>query len=283
MRRIRFNQIFTLLVLLSIISAFFVPAASSKPWSNAQIFFAPVSQPARLAAQWFLGAVRPNAPADSRKNDDIRLENQRLKVQLAQLQGQLETVQKLAAERRQLGPLLNYCVATPVIGADSGNRQSISIQQTSPASIHAGQPVVCPLGLVGRVESAAPTGARVRLITDKSATPTSVSFGRIVRQSNGQYIFQRLPTDKTLVYGDGPNQLIARMGLPIAQVKSAGLQVGDWAVIDDSDYPLALAGMRVGQIDDIRASIRSALYADIYLRPVVRLEQMPEVMVMVKQ
>lgn len=282
MRRLRFNQIFGLLLVLCILSAFVWPGQVNPSWSNAQIIFAPIAQPMRRGAAWLLGNIRPVTTGDHRPDADIRAENQQLKVEVTQLQGQLKTLAKMAAERRELGGLLNYCVATSVIGADSDDRQSLNVQQTDPAALHNGQIVVCPLGLVGRIQNASAAGAKVLLITDKSARPTSVSFGRLIRQENGQYFFQRLATDKTLLYGDGANELIARQGLTIAQVKSADLRIGDWAIVDDPDYPLALAGLRVGQITDIRASVTGPLYADIFLHPTTNLAELQEVLVVTK-
>jgi cell shape-determining protein MreC len=283
MRRIRFNQVFSLAFLICVISAFVLPERSDQSWNNAEIIFAPVAAPARRVAAWLGGTFRPQTQIDRRNDADIRRENQELKAELAQLQSQLQAVAKMAAERRQLGPLLNDCVAAPVIGADSGDRQALNVRQSEPAELQAGQAVVCPFGMVGRIVSASPAGAKVRLITDKSARPISVSFGRLLRQSDGQYLFQRLQTEKTLVYGNGENQLIARQGLTIVQVKSSDLRVGDWAVLDDADFPLVLEGLRVGQITDIRASLTAPLYADVFLQPVANLAELQQVLVVIKR
>jgi cell shape-determining protein MreC len=281
MRRLRFNQVFTVLVLLCLLSAFVLPQ-KSQSWSNVQAVFAPVSVPAGHLAARLIGTVHSNATADPRSDADIRTENQQLKVEISQLEGQLQALSKIAAERRQLGSLLNYCVSAQVIGSDSDDRQALNLQQSDPPALSAGQAVVCPLGLVGRIQSAAPTGAKVLLITDKGARPVSVSFGRMVRQDNGAYGFNRLTADRTLIYGHGDNQLVATQGLSLAAVKSADLHVGDWAVLDDSDYPLSLAGLCVGQVTAISPSITSPLYADIVLRPATNLLELQEVLVVTK-
>ncbi|HWB54951.1 MAG TPA: rod shape-determining protein MreC, partial [Tepidisphaeraceae bacterium] len=166
--RLRFNQIFPIAFLFCIISAFVLPGWSNQSWNNAAALFAPVSIPAGRAAAWVAGMFRQKSVVDQRPDIDIRRENQQLKVEVAQLQSQLQTVAKMAAERRQLGPLLDYCVGVQVIGVDSSDRQALNVQPSESDDLRVGQPVVCPLGLVGQVQSASRIGAKVRLITDKS-------------------------------------------------------------------------------------------------------------------
>jgi cell shape-determining protein MreC len=282
MRRLRFNQIFSVLLLLCVLSAFVLPQ-KSQSWSNAQIIFAPIALPARHIAARVIGTIHPAVQADPRRDTDIRTENQQLKVEVTQLEGQLAALSKIAAERRQLGTLLNYCISATVIGSDSDDRQALNIQQSDPPALSAGQAVVCPLGLVGRIQTASAAGAKVLLITDKGSRPVTVSFGRMVRQDNGSYTFTRLTADRTLVYGHGDNQLIAMQGLSLTQAKAADLRAGDWAVLDDSDYPLPLAGLCVGQVTGIRPSITSPLYADIVLQPATNLLELQEVLVVTKR
>jgi cell shape-determining protein MreC len=264
-------------MVLCVISAFFWPASGRASWANASVLFAPVAQPARKVAAWVLGNLHSNKAIDPRKDADIRTENLELKTEIALLDGQLQAVGRLAAERRQLGTLLNYCVSVPVVGSDSDNREALNLAASEASA--AGEPVVCPVGLVGRIQSAGPGGAKVLLITDKASRPISVSFGRMVKQSNGSFQLTRLATDRTLVYGHANNELTALQGLSGAEAKAAGLQAGDWAVLDDSEFPLPLAGLPVGQITSIHTSMSAPLYVDIVLRPARNLSELQEVLV----
>lgn len=279
MRRFQFNQIFGALFCLCLISAFVFPGAGRQSWGNVQVLFKPVARPAGQLAVWLIGP-RNGVARDARKDTDIRSENQALKVEIAQLEGQLQAVSQLAAERRQLGGLLNFCVSTPVIGGDSDDHDALDIQQTSPPMVTAGQAVVCAQGLVGRVQSAGAGGAKVLLITDKSSRPVSVDFGRMVLQANGGYLFQRLIADHTPLNGRGNNELVAKEGLSLSEAKNAGLQPGDWAVLDDDDFPMQLAGMCVGQVSSVERSLTGPLYVDVVVRPIRNLSTLQEVLVM---
>jgi hypothetical protein len=281
MPQFRFNHVFVGLLLLSLTCAFVIPGRFVEPfYRRVPKLFVPISRPVASVAAWFSGKVNPAEVTDGRPDDDIRAENDALKVEITALQGQVDRLARLSAERAQLGRILELCTVVPVIGPDAGVRETLNVQQTD-GSLNNGQAVVYPGGLVGRVER---SGAMVRLITDKGSRPVTVVFGRVEKDPDGQHRFKRVPVNKTLLYGAGNNQLIARQSLSVREIEEAALKVGDWAVLfEDADFPPALAYLRVGQVTDVRRSITAPLYADVYLKPMNDLSELREVMVVTKK
>ena len=103
-------------------------------------------------------------------------ENVRLKREIASLAMVLGDNERLESENARLRAALDYqkrkkgtWIAAPVLstgGAAAGARQTIRIGKGSLAGVQAGQVVVVPEGLVGRVISLTPHTAEVLLVTD---------------------------------------------------------------------------------------------------------------------
>jgi cell shape-determining protein MreC len=141
-------------------------------------------------------------------------------------------------------------------------------------------PVVYGYGLVGRISRASPAGAQVRLITDVGVRVTG-DFGRFVRVGDHDE-FQKTATQVPLIEGIGKGSMIVR-NLDLKEVVSVGLQEGDWAVLNDIDWPMILARMQVGRIVSIRPRPDAPLKAEIKLQPMKNLAELREVQVMTRQ
>ena len=106
---------------------------------------------------------------------DARVENEQLKVQLAQLKQQVIEAEDKARVSEQLNTYvkwrsgLNYpAIDARVIGRDANQWfNSIVIDQGSLAGVQKDMPVVTPEGLIGRVIFAGPVASRVLLLTDE--------------------------------------------------------------------------------------------------------------------
>jgi hypothetical protein len=218
--------------------------------------------------------------ADKRGDADIRRENDELKVTVASLEAQLEAMKKLNADREMVGRVRPYCTPVSVVGPDSGERDSLSLSLSQVGSLERGMPVVYSGGLVGRVARAGPGGAQVQLVTDKGFKATGL-FGRFVRKSESEYEFQRTATEVPLVEGLGKGVMAVR-NLKLREVKDVGLKEDDWVLLDDVDWPMILAGQRMGRIVSIRPRTDAPLMAEIRLQPMRNLLELREVMVMTK-
>jgi rod shape-determining protein MreC len=145
----------------------------------------------RLIRVWTVGAVSPFERASSygfgwfrdiwrhyfalrntaKDNEQLRHENDALKLQIAQLQGK-------AAEADRLAVLLNFrqthaevpMVGARVIGASAGNASlTIQLDRGERDGIRRNMGVITPDGVVGKVVEAYANTSQVLLLTDKES------------------------------------------------------------------------------------------------------------------
>jgi rod shape-determining protein MreC len=108
----------------------------------------------------------------------LRRENDKLRTELAQLQGRESLAQAKLAQYHDYYDLLNLAwapsiagVAANIVGARPSNfDQSVQIDRGSADGIHPGYPVVTGAGLVGRVVAVSTHVSSVRLLTDAAFT-----------------------------------------------------------------------------------------------------------------
>ncbi|MEW6058725.1 MAG: rod shape-determining protein MreC [Actinomycetota bacterium] len=136
----------------------------------------------------------------------IRDENERLRMQIAELQAQVSTgladearlheLEALLGVQESLGPAVQTAAAQVIANGVSNFEWTITIGKGSSDGITVNQPVLAPAGLVGHVVRVAPQSAVVQLILD----PGSSVAGRLdVSGKTG------------LVSGEGNREM--RMGL----------------------------------------------------------------------
>jgi rod shape-determining protein MreC len=145
----------------------------------------------RLIRTWTVGAVSPFERAGSygfgwfrdlwrnyfalrntrKDNEDLRRENDALKLRLAQLEGK-------AAEADRLAVLLHFrqshaevpMVAARVIGGSAGNASlTIELDRGEHDGIRKNMGVITPDGVVGKIIEAYPNTSQVLLLTDKES------------------------------------------------------------------------------------------------------------------
>jgi len=280
MFHLRFNQVFVGLMALSFLSAFFLPQTYSDRVRNIQGLFIPVARPAAALGSVIRGRLFP-APSsdDHRREADVRAENDALKVELANLQAQVEALQHKSGERESVGLVGQYSVPITVVGPDAGTRQSLSLEVTPRQTLRRGMAVVYPGGFVGQVDRVGAGGAQVRLLTDLGFKVLGF-FRRDVPESQSSAEMKHLPTRIPLIQGAGRGMMVVK-NLELKEAKSV-LKEGDWAVLDDSDYPLVLTGTRLGRIVSIKARTDAPQWAEIRLEPMRNLLELKEVMVVIK-
>jgi len=181
----------------------------------------------RLIRVWTVGAVSPFERAGSngfgwirdtwrhyfalqnttRENEQIRRENDALKLQISQLQGK-------AAEADRLAALLNFrqshaevpMIAARVIGVGTASL-TIQLDRGEHEGIRKDMGVITPDGVVGKVVEVYPNAAQVLLLTDKeSGVGAMLADSRIQSPVGGQgeplLVMKYVPNDDEVNLGE---------------------------------------------------------------------------------
>jgi cell shape-determining protein MreC len=281
MSRLRFQQVFVGLMALSAVSAFALPSRTSGRFRpQISMLFAPVAIPSARIASFFFHRFGGDRPADSRDLESIRKENEELKGAVLTLSQQLFELSQRNAEREKLGLVRNLCTPVPVVGADSGTRESLSLRCSTLEGITEGLFVLYPGGVVGQIEQAGIAGAQVRLVTDP-ASRLRGSFGKFQRRADNQIEFRKLNAPTALIEGAGDGAMIVK-DLPMEDVRAAQIEPNDWVILTEPDWPLNLQGQPVGKVVKISPRPDAPLFALIRIEPQENLSRLREVMVVTK-
>jgi len=232
----------------------------------------------RLIRVWTVGAVSPFERAGSygfgwfrnvwhhyfalqnttKENEQLRRENEALKLQIAQLQGK-------AAEADRLAVLLNFrkthaevpMVGARVIGASAGSAsQTIQLDRGERDGIRRNMGVITPDGVVGKVVEVYPNTSQVLLLTDKeSGVGAMLADSRIQSPVGG--VGEPLLTMKYV-----PNDDTVNLG---ERVITSGM---------DRIFPRDLP---VGIIAEIKPGNP---FKEIRIKPAANLERLEEVLVL---
>ncbi len=236
----------------------------------------------RLIRVWTVGAVSPFERAGSngfgwvrdtwrhyfalqnttRENEQIRRENDALKLQLSQLQGK-------AAEADRLAALLNFrrshaqapMISARVIGVSMGTAsRTIQLDRGERDGIRKDMGVITPDGVVGKVVETYPNEAQVLLLTDKdSGVGAMLADSRIQSPVGGQgeplLVMKYVPNDDTVNLGErvitnGMDRIFPR-DLPVgtvAEIKSGNpfkqIRIKPAANLERLEEVLVLQSMR---------------------------------------
>jgi hypothetical protein len=284
----RASPLFLTLMLLSFLSAFILPARFTDPPRGEMAgLFSPVSRPARAIAALLHRhthdetVIDPGAPGLPRSADTIVEENLRLRQQLAALAVRYDQLAQSSNAQQVRSDILPFCKPVAVVGTDSaGGREALLIGSSSLAGLHPDDPVLyAPQGLAGRIVRAGVSGAEVRLATDPGFAVTA----RIVQflpDANGSPHATPIATLQPLVEGVGKGHMIIRSTIHLEQVNQLHIRLGDFLVLQDSDWPPDAQGVFIGRITRISPQANSPLFAEIQVDPMSNLMQLREVMVM---
>ena len=282
--RLRFNQVFVGLLVLAILSAFILPAELTNRLRGFQAIFAPVSRPTRAVASSVHDRIAPRFYRDKRDVTDVKDENQRLRVLVMSLSGQLDELRRVANDMDKLGDVRQHCTRFRVIGDDSGARDSLVLAASTRDGVRESQPVLSGQGLVGLIERAGPGGAQVRLITDRNFKVS----GRFVRfDTKSKAGEQTLATKIPLVRGAG-NGLLEVQNIEIKETALSDdplkekVAVGDYVKLEDPLWPPNLTGKLLGQVESITQQSGAPQHALIRVKPLLDLLSLHEVLIMNK-
>lgn len=282
---LRFNQVFVGLLALALLSAFVLPASLTDRLRGLQALFAPVSRPTRSIAS-SLHERFASQHRDTRDVTDVKDENQRLRVLVMSLSGQLEELRRVANDLDRLGDVRQHCTRFKVIGDGTDTRDSLLLAASSRDNVKEEMPVLSGRGLVGMIERVGPAGAQVRLITDRNFK-VSGRFVRLVSDKNSAAGEQTLLTKVPLVRGAG-NGMLEIHNIEIKETALADdpekvkIAVGDYVKLEDPLWPPNLTGKLLGQIESITQQAAAPQHALIRVRPLLELTKLREVMVMNK-
>jgi cell shape-determining protein MreC len=285
----RFTKVFYILLALSAISAFVLPARigeAARPMAGALL--TPVALPARAVASWATGRAGAAAPQpDGRPADEIVRENQDLRLANEKLAYDLARLQLLVQERAKIDPeIRDLCTPVAVLGdGNNGTRDALNVKSTSLGGLSDGMFVLHNRDVVGRLVTGK-AGAQVRLVTDPTSrvqayfVPFKRSAGKpgTTKPAGGRADRYDLPSK--LVEGAGRGRMVCR-NIPYASVEDVKLSVGDWAILDDPEWPKSLQGRRLGVVTKITKTAR--MMAEIEIKPEAELLQLNEVLVLTKE
>jgi len=280
MSAVRFNQLFFLMMVGAFLCAFVLPESYT---DTARIhvagIFNPLSYPSRRIAEAIYRRLEPEETGDPRSRQALMDENDRLRQEVARLSASVDRLEKMEGERQRLGDLQSLCVRVAVTGNDAGGRDGLLLSATSLGGLSSDEAVLYPGGLAGRLMTGI-GGARVRLITDYGFSLTG-AFLRFVESSDGLKP-ERISAPTPLVQGAGRGRLEVA-GMKWSDYMDAGLRPGDWVILDDSAWPRAIQGVRLGRIVSAGPSRLAPGFADIRLAPQNDLSHLASVWVLRKE
>jgi cell shape-determining protein MreC len=282
----KFNQVFVSLLLLSVLSAFVLPPHLTNRLRGFGALFAPVSRPTRAIASSIHNRVASKPHRDTRETTDVKDENERLRVLVMSLSGQLEELRRINADRQNLGNVEPLCTPFKVTGIDPGQRDSLGIAASSRDHVTDNMPVLSGRGIVGTIERVGPAGAQVKLISDRDFK-ASARFIRLKTDDKGATTAQPLAATTPLVRGAGKGALqIANVLLKETALGEGAdkgeITAGDYVVLDDPAWPVNLKGIYIGQIESIEQQTGAPQHAMIRVRPFLDFSSLNEVWVLNK-
>ena len=194
----------------------------------------------------------------------VRVENERLKLEVARLQVGLQQERAVAEQSRTLQQLLNFrsslsfatTGAAVIAGGASPDFRTMTINKGTGEGLKPDMAVIAPAGVVGRVIMPSSRASKVQLLIDRNA-----AAGALVERSRAQGV----------VEGTGADLLHMNYVSGVADVK-----VGDRVVTSGIDgiYP---KGFVIGQIESIERG--AGEFSAIVIRPAVDFASLEAVLI----
>jgi rod shape-determining protein MreC len=200
-----------------------------------------------------------------RRNEALRVDNDRLAAENARLQAVRTENEELSALLQLKSTLKNRTVAASVIGRETSDvRRVVTLGRGTADGISLGDVVIGQGGaLVGRVARVGSDFSQVLLITDTGSTvigevTSTKATGEVVGQLGGALIMQNIDSTDRLKIGD--------------QVVTAGISLADGV---RSPYP---RGLVIGTILDVVRD-PNAVVQTAYIQPIIDLDKVTNLLV----
>lgn len=193
-----------------------------------------------------------------------------LERKIAGLEGEIRRLRAVEKENKRLKELLNYqtvsaepSAVAAVIGRNPDNWfRTIIINRGQEDGVTRGAPVITPAGLVGRVLTVSGRTAEVRLITDpQSAVGSTVYETQVPGIVRGTTEAERL-TMEYVVKDEPVRKGFLVMTSSLSDVFPPGIPVGTVTKVEEEE---------------------SGIFKTVYLKPVVDLNKLEEVLVLLKR
>src|SRR5262249_44925847 len=155
---------------------------------------------------------------------------------------------ELNADRSALGDVRAFCTPFQVFASDAGVRESLYLKASSFEGLKQDMPVICPAGLVGKLNRTGVAGASVQLVSDPGFR-IQAALARFVNNGDRPE-FQLLKVQPFVLQGLGGGVMGARF-INATELKRVDARPGDWVLVQDPDLPQQLAGARIGQLVQI--------------------------------
>jgi rod shape-determining protein MreC len=197
----------------------------------------------------------------------LRSENDTLRKQIDQLQGEVNRSKAVGSEVSQLEELLDLRtiedatgVAARVIGGAAGNfERSVQIDRGTSSGIDVGMPVVTGAGLVGTVQEASHSRATIRLIDDPGTNGGGVGVRTQRARVQGIAVAQAGDRLLHMKFIEDPAHADIKKGELVFTSATA-----------DAAYPPDIAVAKVVSIDRRNGDLEP----DVALQPVVDLDRL---------
>lgn len=276
MSHVKFNHVFTSLLVLSALSAFVIPPKfTNKAVPQVQTAFAPVSVPARGMGAWLRDRVAPRQSTDKRKIDDVKAENALFRTRIFELEAQLQREIERNIQWLSLGKLKDRCVPVEVVGDDAGPYDSLNLGGSTLEHVRERAIALYPGGVAGEIQRAGPAGATLRLITDRGFK-VSGYFARLSPDGTSKRLTQ------TILFEGIGGAMVVKPPLSEQYVREAKLEPNDVALADENDWSRDLVGQVLGTLLTIQPSPKTMGITEIRVQPPVNLKMLDEVMVLKK-
>src|ERR1700722_13297277 len=136
-----FKHVYAALMGGAFLCAFVLPSNVADPARlHVAGVFNPLSGPVRRLAAAIYQTFQKTSAVDARSRDEIARENDQLRQEIARLEANVDRLQKLEAERQQLGDLKSMCVRVPVAGNDAGGRDALLLAASAAGHLDQGAP-----------------------------------------------------------------------------------------------------------------------------------------------
>jgi cell shape-determining protein MreC len=224
-------------------------------------------------------------PRDPRAPVQIALQNRELIEENLRLKHELEDLRRLNADREEVGSLRPLCTPVPVIGPGLDGREALQVQASKLSGLRDGMCVIYSGDMVGTLKQVGAAGGQVQLVTDpgyrvfayfRSYRSPRKSPGRAEKGESG---FARI-SDTVMVEGTGQGTMKCPL-VTWKQVQDWKLAAGDVVVLEDSRFPRAAQGLRIGKVVSV-APRKGTLHSEIRIKPDADPKRLSEVMVLTK-
>ncbi|MEI7765897.1 MAG: rod shape-determining protein MreC [Phycisphaerae bacterium] len=217
---------------------------------------------------------------DSRRLETLEQENIALKNQNMLLQDRLNQFERFVGEFQQ------FRAAFPTVSADqvmpatiigmlgSNGSEIAAIDRGSVDHIQLKQVVLSQLAPIGRVVSVGTRTSHVRLLTDPDSS-MKITASVIRREADKIVVIAEV----CMVHGVGN-------GMLGSDTLSASLRVppqaGDWITLQDNEWPKAIQGAVVGQVESVARREDQQLRYELRIKPRIEVNRTTRVMLLMQ-